>query len=454
MNNPLLEIKSLPEFSQIKPNLIRPAIEEIISDNRKSLEQLIAQPKTDWGNLLDPLALMEDKLNKAWSPVRHLNSVKSSDALREAYNGCLSLLSDYSTEISQNRKLYERVKEIADAEGFIELDAAQQKAVKDSLKHFRLGGVDLEGQARERYQQLQKGLSEHQSNFENNLLDASQSWQLLISDEAMFAGLPNYALSMLKQLAEQRNLPDYRVTLDMPCYIAVITYADDRDLRRQIFEAYVTRASDVGVTDKKWDNSGNMVNIVAKRLEKAQLLGFRSYAEYSLETKMAGSVEEVIAFLEDLAERSKKAAIDEVAERQAFAESLGFEGELQAWDYAYYSEKLKQRKYQISEEDLKPYFSDELVINGLFDIVKNLYRVDIVRLENGIDLWDPSVRFYQISNEQGETIGQFYLDLYARENKRGGAWINHRTLIGLQRKVFSLRKPTCRRPGVVRAGRR
>jgi len=424
LNNPLLNIKSLPEFNQITPNFIRPAIDEILADNRKWLDQLIAQPKPGWGNLFNPLALMEDRLSKAWSPVRHLNSVKSSDSLREAYNGCLSLLSEYSTEISQNRELYERVKEIADAADFTELDAAKQKTVKDSLKHFHLGGVNLEGLARERYQQLQKDLSEHQSNFENNLLDASQSWQLLISDKAMLTGLPNYVLSMLKQLAELKNLPDYRVTLDMPCYIGVITYADNRDLRRQIFEAYVSRASDIGVTDKKWDNSENMVNIVAKRQEKAQLLGFKNYAEYSLETKMASSVEEVVGFLEDLAGRSKKAAIDEVSERQAFAESVGFEGELQAWDYAYYSEKLKQQKYQISEEDLKPYFSDELVINGLFNIVKNLYQIDIVRVEKDIELWDPSVRFYQISNELGETIGQFYLDLYARENKRGGAWMD------------------------------
>ena len=424
MNNPLLETQSLPKFSQIKPDLIRPTIQKIISDNRKSLDLLVEQAKPDWKNLLDPLALMEDRLSKAWSPVRHLNSVKSSEALREAYNGCLPLLSEYSTEISQNRKLFDRVKEIADAEGFTELDAAQQKTIQDSLKHFHLGGVDLKGQARERYQQLQKDLSEHQSSFENNLLDANQSWQLLVSDDAKLAGLPNYALAMLKQLAEQKGLADYRVTLDMPCYIAVITYADDRELRRQIFEAYVTRASELGVTDKKWDNSENMVNIVAKRQEKSKLLGFENYAEYSLQTKMANSIDEVIAFLEDLAERSKEAAIAEVNERQAFAESLGFDGELQSWDYAYYSEKLKQQKYQISEEDLKPYFSDELVINGLFDIVKNLYRVDIERLENNIDLWDPDVRFYQISNEQGEIIGQFYLDLYARENKRGGAWMD------------------------------
>jgi len=424
LNNPLLKSQNLPEFSQIQPNLIRPAIEQIIAENRQTIDQLISQPKPDWHNFLDPLALMEDRLSRAWSPVRHLNSVKSSDSLREAYNGCLPLLSEYSTELSQNRKLYQRVKQIADSPDFADLDAAQQKTIKDSLKHFHLGGVDLQGEARERYQQLQKDLSEHQSSFENNLLDASQSWQLLVNDETKLSGLPDYALSMLKQLAQQKELPNYRITLDMPCYIAVITYADDRELRRQIYDAYVTRASDMGVTDNKWDNSANMVNIVAKRQEKAKLLGFENYAEYSLETKMASSVGEVTDFLENLAERSRKAAIEEVKERQAFAESLGFEGELLAWDYAYYSEKLKQQKYQISEEDLKPYFSDELVIDGLFDIVKNLYRINIDRLENNIDVWDPSVRFYQIKDEQGSVIGQFYLDLYARENKRGGAWMD------------------------------
>ena len=229
---------------------------------------------------------------------------------------------------------------------------------------------------------------------------------------------------MLKQLAEQKEQTGFRVTLDMPCYIAVITYADNRALREEIYHAYTTRASDQGITDKKWDNSANMVNIVAKRQEKAKLLGFSNYAEYSLETKMATSVDGVISFLEDLAERSRDAAINEVNERQQFAESLGFEGELQAWDYAYYSEKLKQQRYQISDEDLKPYFSDQLVIKGLFEIVKTLYQVDIREAVENIDVWDDSVGFYQIKNNQGELIGQFYLDLYARENKRGGAWMD------------------------------
>ncbi len=424
MNNPLLEPKQLPAFSQIKAELIRPAIDKIISDNRSEINQLVRVDNPDWGNLMDPLALMEDRLNKVWSPVRHLNSVKSSDSLREAYNECLPILSEYSTEISQNRSLYQCVRHIADSADFDQLDKAQQKTITDSLKYFRLGGVDLEGEARRRYQQLQMELSELKSGFENNLLDANQSWQRLISDISELAGIPDHAMSMMRQLAQQKEYAGYRITLDMPCYIAVITYADNRDLREAIYLAYTTRASDQGFTDKKWDNAANMVDIVAKRQEKAKILGFADYANYSLESKMADSVETVIQFLEDLAERSRDAALCEVEERQQFAQSLGFEGELQAWDFPYYSEKLKQQRYQISDEALKPYFSDESMIKGLFEVVNLLYRVDIKKIDSDIDIWDPAVGFYEIRDSQGKAIGQFYLDLYARENKRGGAWMD------------------------------
>ena len=424
MKNPLLSNTDLPAFSKITADCIQPAIETILDHNRQQITRLLANKDMTWDGLIKPLSLLEDRLSRAWSPVRHLNSVKSSDPLRDAYNACLPLLSEYSTEMSQNRALYQGYRTIANLPAYDDLNTAQQKAIEDALKHFRLGGVDLEGADKARYQQLQKDLSELQSNFDNNLLDATQSWQKLIDDEQQLQGLPEYAMGMLRQLAEQNNQPGYRLTLDMPCYIAVITYAQSRELRKEIYEAYTTRASDQGIMDKKWDNAGIMHEIVAKRHEKAKLLGFDSYADYSLETKMAESVEQVLDFLYDLARRSKSAAINEVAERQTYAESLGFEGELQAWDYAYYSEKLKQHHYQISEEDLKPYFADDNVINGLFEIVKTLYGVDIKVIQNNVDLWHPSVRFYQISNAAGETIGQFYLDLYARENKRGGAWMD------------------------------
>jgi len=271
LSNPLLEPDTLPAFSKIMPQMIQPAIEQLISQNRSAIVELSAQQQPDWDNLIKPLSLMNDRLDKAWSPVRHLNSVKSSPELRDAYNSCLPLLSEYSTEVSQNHDLYQGYRSIADSEAFATFTPAQQKAVTDALLHFRLGGVELDGEAAARYQQLQKELSELQSTFENNLLDATQAWQYLTEDKAELQGLPEYALAMLSQLAEQKGLTGYRVTLDMPCYLAVITYADNRELRKSIYEAYVTRASDQGITDKIWDNADIMVDIVAKRHEKARV---------------------------------------------------------------------------------------------------------------------------------------------------------------------------------------
>ena len=401
-----------------------PAISELIAQNRMAIDDLAKQENPDWDSLIKPLELMNDHLEKAWSPVRHLNSVKSSTELRDAYNDCLPLLSEYATEVSQNRDLYQAYRLIAESRDYADFNQAQQKTISDALLHFRLGGVELEGAAKLRYQQLQSELSELESRYENNLLDSTQDWQYLTGDEGELAGLPGYAIAMLRQLAEQKKLAGFRVTLDMPCYQAVITYADNRLLRQAIYEAYVTRASDRGVTDIKWDNAPIMQEIVAKRQEKAILLGYGNYAEYSLKTKMATDVAQVLEFLRDLAARSRQAALDEVKERQDYATSIGFEGELAAWDYAYYSEKLKQHRYQISDEDLKPYFADHSVISGLFEIVGRLYGIRIRRSDDGIDRWDDSVGFYQVENSAGEPIGNFYLDLYARENKRGGAWMD------------------------------
>jgi len=424
LTNPLLEPGTLPAFSKISPDMIVPAISELIAQNRIAIEGLAKQENPDWGSLIEPLELMSDHLEKAWSPVRHLNSVKSNSELRDAYNNCLPLLSEYATEVSQNRDLYQAYRSIAESRDFADFSQAKQKTISDALLHFRLGGVELEGGAKARYQQLQSELSELESRYENNLLDSTQDWQYLTEDEDELAGLPSYAIAMLRQLAEQKELTGFRVTLDMPCYLAVITYADNRVLRQAIYEAYVTRASDRGITDIKWDNAPIMQEIVAKRQEKAILLGYENYAEYSLQTKMATNVTQVLEFLRDLAVRSRAAARDEVKERQDYAISLGFEGELAAWDYAFYSEKLKQHRYQISDEDLKPYFADHSVINGLFEIVGRLYRIRIRRCDDGIDCWDDSVGFYQVEDSAGNPVGNFYLDLYARENKRGGAWMD------------------------------
>ncbi len=424
MSNPLLEARELPAFSRITPDVVQPAIERLIDDNRKAIAELLRQPAFSWKNLIEPLELMNDRLDKAWSPVRHLNAVKSSEELRAVYNACLPLLAEYSTEVSQNRELYAAYRSLAESPEYSTYSAAQRKTIDDALRHFRLGGVELEGEDRARYQQLQKELSELQSRFENNLLDATQAWQYVTEDAGELAGLPEYARNMLRQLAEQKGLAGYRITLDMPCYLAVVTHADNRDLRRAIYEAFVTRASDEGITDKSFDNAPIMGEIVAKRQEKAKLLGFANYAAYSLETKMAKSVDQVVGFLEDLAARSRAVAENEVAERQAFAESLGFDDELEAWDYPYYGEKLKQHRFRISDEQLKPYFADHRVVGGLFDIVQRLYGVRIARVDGEVDRWDDAVGFYRISSADGEAIGHFFLDLYAREKKRGGAWMD------------------------------
>ncbi len=424
MKNAIKKIDQLPKFSQLTVGNIKLNVETILKANKLLVDKLVTTDEMTWDSFVKPLSLLEDTLNKQWSPVSHLNAVKSSELLRKAYNDCLPLLSEYATEMSQNKALYQGFVTIHGSEDFTHLDISQQKTIKDALKHFKLGGVDLEGKSRKRYQILQTELSELQSSYENNLLDATQSWEQLIDDEHKLAGLPDYAKKMLEKLAQQKKNSGYRVTLDMPCYISVITYADNRELRQQIYEAYTSRASDIGITDKKFDNAIIMEKIIAKRQEKSILLGFSNYSDYSLETKMANSTEQVIEFLNDLAQRSKPAAITEVKERQQYAESLGFEGDLEPWDFTYYSEKLKQHRYKIAEEDLKPYFSDQVVITGLFKIVKELYNIKIEQIHEGIDLWHSSVRFYQIKDSENQVIGQFYLDLYVRENKRGGAWMD------------------------------
>lgn len=424
MNNPLLNNKDLPEFSAISEEQIQPAIEQIIADNLSTIDNLLQQPSYSWENLIDPLNLLEDRLSKAWSPVRHLNSVKSNEKLREEHDACLPLLADYSSRVSQNRKLYEAIHSIVDADDFGSFNSARQKSLTDALRSFRLGGVDLEGEVKERFKQLQKDLSDLQSRYENNLLDATQSWQWLTDNDSELAGLPSYAIDMLKQSAQQKQLQGYRITLEMPSYLAIMTYADSRELRRSVYDAFCTRASSHGITDEKWDNAAIMGEIVAKRREKAKILGYKSYSELSLVSKMAESVGEVTGFLRDLASRSRPAAEREAKERQEYANSLGFEGELEPWDNAYYSEKLKKHRYQFSEEDLKPYFSDQQVIRGLFEITALLFNVDIVPSPDAFDSWHEKVGLYHIMNKQGKTIGKFFLDLYARENKRGGAWMD------------------------------
>ena len=413
----------LPPFSSIKPEHCVPAVETILAENLKNVECLLDENEIyEWDNLIQPLEEQEDRLSRMWSPVRHMNSVVNTDALREAYNACLPRLSDYATALGQNTRLFQAYQQIADDASFQKLEPAQQKTVKNALRDFRLSGVDLPQEKKDRFREISLALSKLTSRFEENLLDATNAWEKEISDSEQLSGLPESALAMCRQAAEQKNKSGYLLSLQFPVYHAVITYADDRALRKEIYRAYTTRASDQG-ENPEWDNSESMEEILALRHELANLLGFANYAERSLFTKMAESPEEVLQFLRDLAKRTKPAAEKEMQELKTFAENeLGLD-ELQAWDIAWASEKLQQKKYSISQEDLKPFFPVDRVVEGLFALVKKLYGMEVTE-KKGIDVWHPDVRFYEIRDRENNLRGQFYFDLYAREKKRGGAWMD------------------------------
>jgi len=424
MSNPLLEMEGLPPFRHILPQHVEPAIDTVLGRNRSRLRELLEQePPYTWENLVQPLEEMDDWLGRVWSPVSHMNAVVNTEPLREAYNACLPKLSDYATEMGQNRALYEAFRDIAEGDIYQRLEPAQQRVVDNALRDFRLAGVDLPPEKQRRYREIQQRLARLTSRFEENLLDATQAWSKQITDVRRLAGLPESARAQARQAAEQRNQEGWVFTLEFPSYYAVMTYADDAGLRREVYEAYVTRASDQGPHAGKWDNGPIMEEILALRHELAQLLGFANYAERSLATKMAPSPEKVMAFLRDLADRSLGQAQEELEELKRFArEQYGVE-ELAAWDISYYSEKLRQRRYALSDEDLRPYFPEDRVLPGLFEVVKRLYGLEIRRLE-GIETWHDDVRFYEIRDAEGRLRGQFYVDLYARPKKRGGAWMD------------------------------
>ncbi|MEW8209085.1 MAG: oligopeptidase A [Candidatus Thiodiazotropha taylori] len=421
MTNPLLDMTGLPPFSRIEPPMVEPAIDALLQANRQTMESLlntVASPS--WGNFVEPLEVVEDRLSRTWSPVSHMNSVVNHDELREVYNACLPKLSDYATEVGQNSKLCEAYKKVAEQ---ADLDDAQKKMLENTLLEFRLSGVDLPEDKKQRFKEISQSLSKLTTKFEENLLDATNAWSKLISDPEQLAGLPESAMALAKQTAEQREQQGWLLTLEFPSYFPVMTYADQRELRRELYEAYATRASDCGPDAGKWDNSEVMEQILALRHEQAQLLGYNNYAERSLARKMARTTEEVMSFLTDLAQRSKAQAERELDELTQFAsENYGID-HLEAWDIGYYSEKLRQHRHAISQEELKPYFPETRVIPGMFAVVERLYGIRIQSVE-GVDTWHPDVRFYEIRDKQNQLRGQFYLDLYARPKKRGGAWMD------------------------------
>ena len=424
MSNPLLEMSGLPPFSQIRPAHVLPAVEQVIEQNRKQVDALLAAHDTyTWDNLVQPLEDMDDHLSRIWSPVGHMNSVVNSDELREAYNACLPLLSAYATEMGQNEALFNAFKQIREGEEYTRLDTAQKKLIDNALRDFRLAGVDLPADKKARYKAIQQELSSLTSKFEENLLDATNGWHKQITDEAELSGIPESSMGLARQAAEERELEGWVFTLEFPSYYAVMSYADNRELRKEMYQAYVTRASEQGPNAGQWDNSQIMAQILDLRHELAQVLGFSSYAERSLATKMAPSPDKVLEFLRDLANRSLGMAQEELDELKAFAKDKHGIAELENWDIAYFSEKLQEQKYDFSQEDIKPYFPETKVVPGMFEVVKRLYGLDIQEVK-GVDTWHKDVRFYEIKNEAGELRGQFYLDLYARSKKRGGAWMD------------------------------
>ncbi len=422
--NPLLDFSGLPRFGEIRAEHVAPALDHLLAENRAQRERLLqASNGRTWENFVQPLEDMNERLTRMWSPVSHLNSVKNTPALRQAYNDGLARISEYHTELTQDERIYNVYRQIAEGPGFTRLQPAQRKIVENALRDFRLNGAELAPAAKQRFKQIQMELARLGSRFQDNVLDATQAWELVLTEKAQLSGLPESALAMAREQAQRNGRQGFKFTLDAPSYLAIMTFADDRQLRAQMYEAYVTRASEQGPHAGRWDNSAIIIELLKLRREAARLLGFSNYAQYSLQTRMVKTVQQVLDFLRDLTARAKPTADRELAELRAFAREHYGDASLEAWDIPYYSEKLRQHRYDFSQEDLRPYFPVDQVIAGMFEVVARLYGLSIVR-RNGVDTWHDDVRFYEIRDVTGDLRGCFYLDLYARPHKRGGAWMD------------------------------
>ncbi|WP_068828882.1 oligopeptidase A [Pseudomonas sp. BMS12] len=422
-NNPLLQDFDLPPYSLIKPEHVEPAVDQILADSRATIAALLEQQRNtpSWNGLVLALDELNARLGRAWSPVSHLNAVCNNAELRAAYEACLPKLSEFWTEMGQNKPLFQAYEALAASPEAAGFDVAQKTILEHALRDFRLSGIDLPAEQQKRYGEIQMKLSELTSKFSNQLLDATQAWTKHVSDEAALAGLTDSAKAQMAQAAEAKGLDGWLISLEFPSYFAVMTYADDRALREEVYAAYCTRASDQGPNAGQNDNTPVMAEILDLRQELARLLGFANYSELSLASKMAESTEQVLHFLRDLAVRSKPFAAQDLAELKAFAAEQGLD-DLQSWDVGYYSEKLREQRYSISQEQVRAWFPIDKVLSGLFAIVEKLYGIQIQEL-SGFDSWHPDVRLFEI-RENGQHVGRFFFDLYARANKRGGAWMD------------------------------
>jgi oligopeptidase A len=417
MDNPLLGHESLPQFLSIRPEHVEPAVRELLSANRARLGELASLAQPTFATVVEPLEELHHRISRTWSPVSHLNAVLNSEGLRAGYNACLPLLSAYQTDLAQSSALYQAYRTIAAQQGAT-LAPAQRRVIEHAVRDFRLAGVGLSAERKERFKTAMLELAQLQAKFEENVLDSTNNWSWPVSDLAELRGLNEMLIEQARRRAQEKNQPGWILSLDQPTYVAVVTDAESEPLRRAFYEAWSTRASDQGPNAGRWDNSSVMEEILKRRHAAAQLLDFPNFAQYALATRMAHTVEEVLAFLHELAASARAAARAEFAELEAFAGR-----KLNAWDVGFYAERLQRERFNVSQEELRPYFPLPHVLKGLFEVAERLFDVRI-RERTGVPLWHADVRFFDITGAGGAPVGSFYLDAYARPNKRSGAWMD------------------------------
>lgn len=410
-----------PFFNTDDPICIKEKLHELLAKHQEAIEKILTQTHFTWSNLMEPLENMHDTLASLWSPISHLQAVKETKALRDAYNDALPLLTAYHTALSQNHALYEAIASLTENEEFKQLNLAQRKIIENEIRDFKLAGVHLPEEKKQLWADLQQRLSKLCTHFSENVLDATAHWFLHIEDENQLSGVPEETKKLYREEAESRQLTGYVISLQFPSYMGAMKYLHDRSIREKLYEAFSTRASDQGPDAGKWDNGNIMEEIISTRQKLAKLVGFKTYADYSLATKMAKNQEEVIDFLMQLLDKSLPLAKKELEAVKSLAKTEGIT-DIQSWDLAYYSEKLLEKNFQITQETLRPYFPVDQVLSGLFIIVNRLYGITIVENPH-IETWHPDVRFYSIL-DHNELMAGFYVDLFARKNKRDGAWMD------------------------------
>jgi oligopeptidase A len=434
--NPLLDFSGLPRFSDFKPEHVSPAVDTLLAENRALVQRLAAADVAPtWTDFVEPMEDANERLGRAWGQVGHLNAVMNSPELREVYNANLPKITQYYTEISQHQGLFDKFKRLSSSAEFARLTAAQRRIIENELRDFRLGGAELASDEKARFVAIRERLSQLSSRFSDNLLDATNAFSHYVTDPAEVAGIPDDVLQAAREAAKADGREGWKFTLHAPSYLPVLQYADHRALRELMYRGYVTRASEFGKPE--WNNTPLIMDILKLRREMAQLLGFKSYAEYSLMPKMADSPRQVLDFLDELALRAKPYARRDLDEASAFARSELRLDTLEAWDLAYASEKLRAARYAFSDQEVKQYFPETTVLPGMFRLIETLYGLTIKRAEAPV--WHPDVRFYAISDRAGALVGQFYVDLYARPSKRGGAWMDE--AITRRRKAENVQVP-------------